>query len=744
MPAKPNVDYSPYNASPAGVPETETRGDYLNVQATPNDMGAQIGGALSDAGKEGQNLALEYQGRINEAATANAETQLIQQNAAAKGKFLSTQGLESQDALPEYKQSLIDNYQNLRKDLPLGAVRSFDMVGNRWLANSMGEAETHAAGQIKQANMTNHANLINATAAMASDPDTFTNPAMRGYMLGTIKYAHGAMVDADSPGLTTDENGTVKFDDSTPEGQDAKQSFNAQVDHSTGVLWQNGIAGVANRNPLEAQQLYDDNKQSISPIAQARIESYLTPKVNGYKADGIVNTAVNMGAQEHQSLFTNPSSAGSSPNNLGNVKTPEGARSNTPDFVNYKTPTDGVIGAANNLRNGYQGLTLQEIGTKWTGENPTKAADWVKNVSTVSGLAPDVVPNLNDPAQMSKLLSGISAAEKSPNDRSLFTSDVINQGVQSSLAGKQPDTSDDQPKPPYPTNINGTRMTQADWFSANKDKVLEWGDQMAGRDFPGNHVYQNMVRERLSNQMSAAVSAQSSQYRQDNMYVMQAINGELTQGKAPTTYEDLRAIPNVGPVLDRVAYQDPKFSENIDHMLSRSSKEDGLGSGFSYLQQEAYNGKIGVDDLLYHVGDDLTQSGFTKLREAIKGEPSTDQKSDNQQLATFLKYGHDRILHSSLFHNTPEAEQSYQNWFSSVDSAIKSKQKDGAQLSSLIDPTSKDYVGSNIGQFAIPVQKQLGDRADRINNRLGTAAPLEQTKMRLPGESPEAYWARVK
>jgi hypothetical protein len=168
------------------------------------------------------------------------------------------------------------------------------------------------------------------------------------------------------------------------------------------------------------------------------------------------------------------------------------------------------------------------------------------------------------------------------------------------------------------------------------------------------------------------------------------------------------------------------------------------GSGFSYLQQEAYAGKLNQSDMFYHLGDDLSQEGFDKLKSIVKPTVVGGDQSDNDSMATFLKYGHERILHSDLFQNTPDAEKSYQAWFSSVSKTIQDKQKDGVPLASMLDPHSKDYVGGNVGQYLVPIQKQLDDRAQKINAGLQTLPALSQDQMRQPGETPEAYLARIK
>ena len=136
------------------------------------------------------------------------------------------------------------------------------------------------------------------------------------------------------------------------------------------------------------------------------------------------------------------SSAGSSAYNLGNVKTAAGALQGTASFVNPSTPVDGAILAANTLRNGYRGLTLQQIGDKWAPSSENNTSDWVSNVSKASGLSPGSIPDMDSPDQLHKLLRGIAVAEKSPSDRLNFSDDVISQGVLASLEGKHPTTTE--------------------------------------------------------------------------------------------------------------------------------------------------------------------------------------------------------------------------------------------------------------------------------------------------------------
>lgn len=569
-------DVSPHLASP----ETHSENDYLGVHATPQ---TEVGNAVEQFGKTGQQVsnevseyAIKQQGMLNETAATNAETALIKLNADAKAKFMATEGSETSLALPSYQKTLNDNFTSLKAGLPAGAARQFDMLGARQIANYSSDAAGYEATQNKKANMMAHSSLINAAELSTTDPDVANNPARIGEALGTVDFAHNSMIDGDHPGLAKAEDGSVDFADN-PQGHALKSQLTANIDQSKGIVWQNAITTLADQDPLKAQAVFEQNKDAIPPMAQARIDAFLTPKVNDYKAGGIVNGTLLQASQDHQQAFLNPapstpSSTGSNPNNLGNVKTASGAANGTQEFVNPATPVDGVILTANNLKNNYQGLTLQQIAAKWTGESPDKVSDWLKNTSAASGIAPTAIPDLNNPAQLSSLLKGIATAEKSPKDRALFTDQVIGQGVQSALDGNKATTLPSAQGKPYATNADGSPLSLPDYYASHRDEILAKGDKIADRDFPGNPSYKSMVRERLTQQMNASISSQTAQFRQDNQYIMKAVNGDLTQGKTPMTYDELRQIPGVDKVLDRVAVQDPKFSEGIDTMISRVSR----------------------------------------------------------------------------------------------------------------------------------------------------------------------------
>lgn len=320
---------------------------------------------------------------------------------------------------------------------------------------------------------------------------------------------------------------------------------------------------MASQDVTNAYSTYQANKATIPGEVQTKLDAWFKPQVREAGVDNYINDLPS------QVSRLAASGSGVSMNNLGNVKTASGAVNNTADFVNPSTPTDGVILAANNLRNNYQGMTLQQIGAKWTGE-PDKAAAWVANASKASGISADAVPNLNDPAQLQSLLKGMNVAENSSSKAANFTDDVIAKGVQASLGGKQPDTLSPADNP-MPTSAY---QTQADIMAANRPALIQNAREFAQKNYPNDPTMERTLVQNVDNFISANVQSQTANYKQDNQKVMQGISGELSGGKPPNSVQELRALPGMSDTLNRVAMQDSTFYDTIPKKVGEMSSRN--------------------------------------------------------------------------------------------------------------------------------------------------------------------------
>ena len=700
-----SVPYTPYSTVESGG----GGGTPMGVRANPEDFGGQVGAAVEKGGQQAFDLAMKQQGMINESLATNADAELAKTRGDIKAKYLALSGQEAYAAYPQYQADLQAAQTRIGSTLSGNAKRAYDLMSIRATASDIAEGGAHAAQQVKQAQIDAGSNLANTKVQELLYPSNAANPDRVSEIKGDIKHAVGMMIDPDHPGFVINqETGQTTFAD-TPEGQQLKETYQRNLDAYLGQAQINRFNTLAKQDPIAAQKTFEAEKDGIPKLAQIHIEASLQPQVFNANVKGTTSTVLTEASQQHYQMLTNPSSSGSSAYNLGNVKTAEGARNNTQDFVQPATPVDGVILTANNLRSkNYEGKTLSEIGHTWTS---TDKEAWVKNVSAVSGISPDSVPNLNDPKQLSALLKGIAAAEKSPSDRANFTDDVIAQGVTASLAGQQPKTSMAQPKS-YATNPDGSPLTQADYYKTHSAEVYARGDTYAEQTMPGNLQFKHAVRASLEQGMSTAIRNQEAQYVQDKNFIMRAFNGDFTNGKHPTSLDELSAIPNVKDVLDRASVHSPDFVRMLDQRLltaaSRGDEVKGNGPAALEVANKIANGEItGESQIQEYLTDQrLSFKGYGEMVKLLKDSPGakaqTSAYNDIHKLVS---------LQTKDF-NDPKGEALWASAMPILDKQLAENREKKIPDYKSYDPTDKDYIGNAVKPLIrSPAQKVADKRA---------------------------------
>jgi hypothetical protein len=505
-----------------------------NLEAAPA-ASAQQYAKVFEAGSQLQDL-------YNKSAVNNAYINFNSKLNDAAANYYSLKGSNAVDGLPAFNAQVAQLKQNAMSGV-IGTESQTQLQNmmERSSENHLFRSAQHADQEASVAAAQTHSSMLS----------NFVDDAMTN--IGDPKIYQQRMQD----GAAEIQGYGQKTGQSTDTIQAETNNFNTKMAETK-------YRTMADQNVNTAYADFQANKNSLPPNVQVKLDAWFKPQVRDSAVDAYVN---NLPTQLSQ--ISSTSGTGVSPNNLGNVKTASGAANNTADFINPATPVDGVIIAANNLRNNYQGLTLQQIGAKWTGE-PAKTASWVAAASKTSGIAPDTVPNLNDPTQLQAVLKGMNIAENSSSKAASFTDDIISQGVQASLGGKQADITAPANNP-TPTSAF---QTTADAMAANRPALLEQARQWAQQNFPNDPAMENKVKQRVDNVISANVSAQTATYRQDNQTVMRAISGDMTNGEPPTSYQQLMAIPGVGEVVKRVAVQDSKFYDGIDRMIGQMASKN--------------------------------------------------------------------------------------------------------------------------------------------------------------------------
>lgn len=729
MPASPQDLYNPV---PTVAPETSSGNNTLSVRATPEAMGAELGSAVQRAGQTGVDTGqkvVDYarfqQGLVNETLTTRADADFATKVGEIKAKYNTLTGMAAYGAFPQYQEDIKSAFNQSRSQLPPMAQRGFDMMAARSMANHIADGSSYAASQLKEDQRDSYASLANAQFTALLDPNVASDPRRSGEALGTLKYASEAQIDPQHPGLKTDpKTGITSFDESTPEGQNLKMGVEQRTQAYLTQGYVNRYRTLMSFDLFGAHEQYQQERDDMPAGARVMLDATFKPKIFDAHVNGASGNALQDAFHGHWQALINPSSAGSNAYNLGNVKTASGAANNTQDFMAPATPVDGVVLTANNLRGkNYTGKTLEEIGRTWTSTDPDA---WVKNVSSVSGIDPKTVPDLNDPATLNKLLTGIATAEKSPKDRAIFTPDVIDQGVQASLGGHQPATTQTPNKQTYGTNENGAPLTVADYYMQHKQDILTKGDAYAESLMPGDLALKRSVRQSLSNFMETTIQNQHAQVSMDNREIMRAINGEKTNGKVPGTELELRQIPGMSDLLDKAAYQDPKFSETIPTLVAKSSSRHSTtnsANGFDTMMRTLEpndglhpNGIFSQDHLDRLLGrSDGTGINIKDYKEAKQAIELPDK------FKSFLTKNMQAIA-TANGNVDGMGQQRAVNYYNSAMEVYQKKLQDGKTVANMTNPENSDYINLH-GDFMPSRASQLQTTAQRT--REGTPTYVE-------------------
>lgn len=572
--------YGTMGSVPDQVSVNGTGAGMLSAKATPEAFGSGVGAAVANAGSQAQDIVQKLQGMQNETLATNADASLAEKIGAIKGQYKSLSGQEAVNARQPTIDAMNKAFQETRASLPPMAAQGFDSMAKRSLGYSLGEVNEYWASNVKLANTNAHARTISDAALSPKiDPTVANNDELFNHKLGDIQWAAGSMMDPDHPGFDKDtKTGVIKGYKDNIAGQTLKSTYQNTLNGYTGEAWKNRFDALASQDPIAANDKFNLEKDRIPPLAAVDIQAKLEPQVTYAQANQTSQFSIVKAQQDHEQALLNPPSNGPNPFNLGNVKTKAGAANNTAEFLNPATPLDGVITTANTLRSGYNGMSLSEIGPKWTGE-PQKAAEWVSNAASSSGLDPNSKLNLSDPATLNSLLKGVAVAEKSPKDRAAFTDEIISQGVDASLSGKQAAMSTQQNKPYY-TNPDGSKVTQADYLSMNREQILSNLAAESERQFPGDLKTAQMARELTIQRMDAIIKDQKDNYAQDNKQVIKNIFSD----NPPATLDDLYKQKGMSDVLNRVAAQDPKFfTEAIPKLIEQGQKGNTLTNSPNFI-----------------------------------------------------------------------------------------------------------------------------------------------------------------
>ena len=564
-----SVPFSP-SVAPTGATNAK-----MTEQASPADFGAAIGQGVSKVGEVAANLTNEYGGMVNATLANDAESNLAQKIGKIKGDFMSKTGLDAYNSYGAYQAAIEQAYHDNKAGLTLGAGQAYMTQSRRMVDNHLADGGSYAATQLKEAHRDSYSNIANTDMQALLDPNTAADPQRSQYHLDSLKYVAQAQMDADHPGLKTDpKTGEVGFDESTPAGQSLKANYQQRLDTYLAQGYVNRYDTLAKSDVFGAYSAYQKDRDNIPKAGQVALDASFAPRLMDAHTQIANGNTLGDASRDHFDALTDPSKSAISwtmQHEGGYVSNDSG-----------KGPTNFGINQESNPGVDVSSLTQDQAAKimhdkYWNGIGADKMNPQMGAVAfdTAVNMGVDKAKNLVSQANGDpQKLIDLRRAEY----QRLATENPDKYGQYLPAWNKRLDDLQvaTEGKKTYATNENGAPLSLPDYYRLHSVDILAKGDAYAEQQMPGDLALKRAVRESLSNAMQKAISNQSAQYMMDNKNVMKAINGDLTKGNPPSTEAELRAIPGVSSLLDRVATQDPKFSETVPTLIGKVARRNDV------------------------------------------------------------------------------------------------------------------------------------------------------------------------
>lgn len=688
-------------------------GTPMGVQASPNAFGAQVGGAIEGFGKEAGDLAAKYTGIVNETAMTNADADFATKVGDIKAKYTSLTGMAAFNAFPQYQNDVRAAFNDARGSLPGGAQRGFDIMASRTMANHIADGSGYAAGQLKEAQRDSYTNLANAQFKSLLDPSIAADNDRSQYHLDSLKYAAQAQVDENHPGLTTDpKTGAVSVDSSTPDGQNLKSQIQQRQDTYLTQGYTNRFSTLMKSDVQGAYAEYQKERGSMPRGAQVSLDAMFAPKVFDMHTQGATGSALQDAAQGHWQALTNPpavnardsiskqewSGQGQAPTSV------DGAVGNhqiLPEtFARYAKPGEVITNPKDN--DVVYNRIMDDYQQRYPNDPARQAVAYFSGTGNVTP-AGSPTPYIRD------------SQDGNGKHVSSYVDDVTKRLDGAPIVAKS-----------YGTNENGAPLSTADYYALHRQDILAKGDAYSEQMMPGDLALKRATRQSLNNYMESAIQNQHVQYTMDNRNVMKAISGAMTQGKPPSTEPELRAIPGVSALLDKVAYQDPKFSETIPTLISRMSRQNvttnspnAYPTALRSLEPNdgAHPNGIFSQDHLDRLlgrtdGTGINKKDYNDITEGIELP---------DKWKAFLSKNMQTIAGANG-NIDGKGQQRALAFYNSANELYKAKTTKGALVVDLVNPESKDHIGIS-GNFMPSRAEQIRNIAQNVGN--GTQAQMQ-------------------
>lgn len=677
-----------YNSVPSVAPQVGSPENSLSVRATPASFGAQVGGALEQAGQKAEagnqelfNTALQYQGMLNESAATDAATgaQVQRDNINAKYKTL-----EGFDAVGAREQTIADlakvRQDTLAKISNPAVARAFNMLDHRQEAFSINEANTWGVTQGHQAATNSARSAVQLSVDQASNPDVAMSENRITDNIANIKFNVSRMMQLQGYGnyMSQDpKTGDVKFD-SSPQGQSASAVYNQTLNTSVGKAYEN---------------IYDI--KAFDPV------------------HGNIVTAMDWAKSQYD--------AGKMPPETYSKLT----KSSAVPYLNYQAKS-----GADTVFSQYEGKRLQDIEASTTGKyTPNQILQSITQQESSGGTNPAARNNINQiqPSTWSKFAKpgeDIANAKDNNSVALRIIQDSYNRSGGDAekvfaeyFSGKQNPFSD-------ATDKNGKSVqdyvadnmhrigafsgyqSQADFYRENWDNLGQDTMAYAQKVRPNDPVFADTMLSHVQTKAGQVIHAQDIQDRADTDTLIKYLTDPENPQANLQNIDNSTAPQDVKDAYKRQLAVNSQGLLNISNNLSKANamgQAQGLGSDFYSHLSDVMSGKTSnIMDLGNYIGSDknspITNTGFKMLSQIAQDRRTPEGAAWANQELQFLNKMHDEATGSNIYPgiHSVKLEQQWDHNLMQLIPQINAAKASGKTSGDLFTEDSKDYIGKSV------------------------------------------------
>lgn len=630
---RPDDNYNPTNtvAPAGGMPS-----DYLNVRANPNTFGAQVGGALEQTGKtlgglgdEAMGIAIQRQGMINETLATDAETKAASTYGSILGQYKTKEGLQAVNDLPQTVAALQQVRQQIRTTLPNPAAqRSFDMLAARREGYALSDVNLYASTQIKAADTRSAQASLNQAIDSASDPTiAHSEPQFQDALSGLNFQAARVLTNqgygADSgTGMQQAKDGSLSFDTSKPEGQQADAVYKQFIQDAQGKIWTNRIETVAfdpkQGSVTAAVNMLDANKDQIPSATYAKLSHTLAGPYRSAQTRNVADSVWGQANQDYLNSLTPTTPGGANVPQLVNTfiqQESSGGKTSTNlgqiqpgTWAQYAKPGENINNPKDN-----QAVTqriLTDYNQKYNGD-PQRIA-----VAYFSG--PGNVSDAGSPTPWKQDLS-----DSSGKSVSSYVSDIA-QRLGASKQGYQ---------------------SQADFLRTHYSDYVNKAEDTAQSQFGDDPAMIQQARAQTEQRLNDVIRTQELSTRANQNTVMSYVMGEKTNGNLVTSVDQLEhGPPEIAKAWHDIELNNPMTANYLQNKIATANSRGAqatYGTDFYKHLLDVTSGRVSnPGDLFGYVGPDhnapLTNTGLSTLSKMTQDQSTPDGHAFRQAEAGFL------------------------------------------------------------------------------------------------------------